>query len=1066
MTWSVEFCWFLGARRSCTVRGPAGAVLDLLQLAATADLLPTEAACVAAMLRDVSRALSRAAAQGGAARLPNRLVAVGLLQRAPLYGLATGAVVLAPALGSSDRFRLLRCARVLAAVALHRAVLDEVTTRRSHPRAGLDRGDALDELVAKTDRLEESAISFSSNASRLKKGGGGFFRFGGSTPPKPVKKAAQPAARRPVPRLPAGRVISSDDEDDVPMRYAPLSAPVAVARPPPAAPCMPPPPPPSAASAMPPPAPPLQESATSAFTPSAAFAGYAAPPAPAAAAMPSPAAPCMPPPPPAGAEPPPPGAAPGANRWSRVAEAELNEAARDEHIASQRRQERRERRGEKAGKKGRRGAAEEAEAEQAVAQGDALLAAAEACERTSELGAQLSAELAQQSETLLRIDLMPAVEEETAEEKAERARRKKADAEAAIDEMFADLETVVKYVGKLLFAATRLPASKLLKVPAALRAVVAIVLVAAICVLVVLPTFFAVLVVRMVKVETTKASFVKRAAVLAGESAAEHTARIGRLFLRSLPLSLLLVAAPPVVVLVVIPDADGDALRREIGFYATLAFVSIVVVLQLQGTVRAIVTFKASEVAARKTSENAKVVVKAWWRKLRARRSDGDSHFAAVLGELPHLGIAAPTFDAAEFSLAGFGGDAVKLPDFAAPWPTALQLQLPYVPLPAAPWYRNAALYLSIAVEALQLSFFAMRFAVAAPRIDVSAPRFNAAAAWGAWADEHFVPAVFIHFGDPTLRVPAVGDVHLLMSWGSAALVLLLVLVIVGRMMLEMWRYEAAQHDAAAIAGASASLTINGDVEDGVAAEMAAAVGEAEGAFFHGFLGSILYGHGNPKAVPPLLCTVVQLLCDTLFFSVVGNLGMSLSCFVDGQAHVTAAPSVQCWGAAHRASMTASLVAFGFFVPLSIMVAPVLAEANKAGSKGAVKLAKPYTMVSTAAKVIVVMFTVLASQRVLPCMIAALALNVFLVLLIAVWSGRTVLAQPASSRAVNAVRISTGAGAVLATLVPLGVYLHPVAETATALGPGLKYVVVGAIVFVFDAVVPAAMQVVVAAQQP
>jgi hypothetical protein len=30
-------------------------------------------------------------------------------------------------------------------------------------------------------------------------------------------------------------------------------------------------------------------------------------------------------------------------------------------------------------------------------------------------------------------------------------------------------------------------------------------------------------------------------------------------------------------------------------------------------------------------------------------------------------------------------------------------------------------------------------------------------------------------------------------------------------------------------------------------------------------------GHGNPKAVPAALCTVIQLLCDTLFFTVVGS---------------------------------------------------------------------------------------------------------------------------------------------------------------------------------------------------
>jgi hypothetical protein len=142
----------------------------------------------------------------------------------------------------------------------------------------------------------------------------------------------------------------------------------------------------------------------------------------------------------------------------------------------------------------------------------------------------------------------------------------------------------------------------------------------------------------------------------------------------------------------------------------------------------------------------------------------------------------------------------------------------------------------------------------------------------------------------------------------------------------------------------------------------------------------------------------------------------------------------------------------------------VLAEANKAGTRGCVRVAKPYTMVAGAAKVGVVMFTVLVSQRALPCIAAAMALNVFLALLVAVWAGRTQLAQPASSRVVNAVRISCAAGAVLATLVPVAWFAAPSMERATALGPALKYVVVAAIIFTFDAIVPVALQVLVASE--
>lgn len=61
----------------------------------------------------------------------------------------------------------------------------------------------------------------------------------------------------------------------------------------------------------------------------------------------------------------------------------------------------------------------------------------------------------------------------------------------------------------------------------------------------------------------------------------------------------------------------------------------------------------------------------------------------------------------------------------------------------------------------------------------------------------------------------------------------------------------------------------------------------ADDFFFQSFLGSILYGHGNPRNVPKLLCTSVGLVCDTLFFTIVANLGTAFSCFTDAETSPT-----------------------------------------------------------------------------------------------------------------------------------------------------------------------------------
>ena len=602
------------------------------------------------------------------------------------------------------------------------------------------------------------------------------------------------------------------------------------------------------------------------------------------------------------------------------------------------------------------------------------------------------------------------------------AKDEEEDDEAAIDQLFADLETAVKYLGLGLHKALQPPSRPLFAVPVAIRGAVAVVLAILVTVAVVMPTFFAVLAVRMVKVEVTKENFVKRAAMIAAETVAQHTARLGRLLLRATPLITLLVVLPPVVVLAVIPSLSR-AEQSKCALAFTTIFCFLVTTMQVQGTVRAGVTFAASGEARAKTRAAAAAVVQKWWRRRWGCRSASDRAVARATdaGEIPR----APPRDAAgpayhpqvHFATLSWSRsqdplrpdghlDTMELPDVRLPG-------LYRLPEPG-PWHRNLAVFVALGLEAMQLALFSFQFLLIAPD---SPFRLGDVP----WLDP-YVPYVFFSFPDPNLVRPWV-------AFGAVALV---VLIIASRMLVEIVAYHRGADDEATR-------------------------GEAEAEFFHSFVGSVLYGHGNPKSVPAALCTSVQLLCDTLFFTVVGSLGSSMGCF-DAAETVLYRSDVACFSATHLKALTASLAAFGFFVPLSILVAPVLAEANKPPGGQCISIVKPFTMASNAAKCVAILVTILASLRVWPGAASGLGLSVFLTGLSGGWAGAKKFLEPSTSRRLNVTRVLTSACGVVCAVVSLSV-----AGASGAWG-GLVYILLAASVVLFDVVGPVAVRLVVAAE--
>ena len=314
-----------------------------------------------------------------------------------------------------------------------------------------------------------------------------------------------------------------------------------------------------------------------------------------------------------------------------------------------------------------------------------------------------------------------------------------------IDELFADLETLVKYMGEGLYAFTAIPEDCrcALKVILAMRTLFVVIFAVALTVLIILPVFFAVLVVRMVKVEVTKEQFARRAVIIAAETAAKHTLRLLRLFVRSLPISVVIFVIPLVIFLGVVSRQSALRDRQVTAFWSTVSVVGAVILLQVQGTVRACVTFYKSGQAREKTRTNATRTVQKWWRSLMEKRKEGIERFlravtAPSLPSLkPQLRLNAPIL--LEFSDIGLDAN-VGLPRYGAFVLPPLSLAVDSVEPPTLPsmWIRDCVLLFTVLLEALQLSVFTFRMLP----IDV---RGNF------WIDAHLFPALFVRIPDPNM---------------------------------------------------------------------------------------------------------------------------------------------------------------------------------------------------------------------------------------------------------------------------------------------------------------------------
>ncbi len=210
----------------------------------------------------------------------------------------------------------------------------------------------------------------------------------------------------------------------------------------------------------------------------------------------------------------------------------------------------------------------------------------------------------------------------------------------------------------------------------------------------------------------------------------------------------------------------------------------------------------------------------------------------------------------------------------------------------------------SLALEFIQMATFPMQnnpydnnVPTAMPTPAPSFTQPNQATVDKFWGTRIF-EAVYIH-------LPSNLNFTLVAMWGAVALVCLLILIFSLQFLSELRIYGYLMKDL--------------DKKD-----------KAKDSFFYSFTGAIVYGHGKPNNITDNMRMVVAVLSDGLFLIISLQLLNVFACdysYEDGISTLRADSTVTCWEGNHAILAVCAFISYAFYVPLSIMITPMLLEA-------------------------------------------------------------------------------------------------------------------------------------------
>lgn len=466
------------------------------------------------------------------------------------------------------------------------------------------------------------------------------------------------------------------------------------------------------------------------------------------------------------------------------------------------------------------------------------------------------------------------------------------------------------------------------------------VFITAFAVTVLLPCIFVLLVVRTSKVERKVENFAARQVVLSQESVAKKSVRVMSLLVRAVPMLGLLVVYPLLATLLILPSVPHLA-RAVIGPQLVL-----LAVLQVLGTVRGIRSW--IEANKEKSEEQTKERVERLQRNIVSKislPSKNDSFGSrAPLLTLSSSASIKPHFLHSSSSSSFSSDNAQSQPH------SSLQQQQQHKlksevdeDSGLSSNLKNWIAILSLLIEAVQLAVIAMP--------DEEASSFGQLSTVLFLDFTKFVPS-FIQL-----------EVFRISVYSAIICVLLLISLFCLQLLRELRRFGLLKRQ-----GESS---------------------EANLSFFHSFIGAIIYGHGVLRGVSPLVSVAAAFLSDTLFLVIANKLLSPLSC-----PALVVENNLKCWQGEHALMSTLSLIALSFYVPLSAMVGPLLAQAEVEASRNSesvqVKYVQPLLSVVSISKFLLLLVANFFAQGVDGAMaVCSLVTCSLLALVLLLWTRRT-----------------------------------------------------------------------------
>ncbi len=193
-----------------------------------------------------------------------------------------------------------------------------------------------------------------------------------------------------------------------------------------------------------------------------------------------------------------------------------------------------------------------------------------------------------------------------------------------------------------------------------------------------------------------------------------------------------------------------------------------------------------------------------------------------------------------------------------------------------------------------------------------------------------------------------ISNLQYISMWVTIALVFLLLLVFTHQFVYELYKY---------------GLLLRDRKDKDVAKDQ----------FFFSFTGSVVYGHGNPNNISDTKKTLISGLTDGLFLVISMRLLDIISCdYTDPSAPTLYTdPSIVCWSSPRHGPLAAlALNCYAFYIPLSIMIAPMLLEAG--GSAGGVGYSKIYLMFVNVVKSVMLLVGALGPKTVQTVVVSAI----------------------------------------------------------------------------------------------